>query len=90
MSSVSNTGNGYMARIEELQRRADHTDEDRRRVWERLGADDKQMGVIENEIGHVREDVRELGEKLTAQSRWLAGACLTFTALAVAIVSVFG
>lgn len=82
--------NGYMARIEELQRRADHADNDRLRVWERIGATDRQMGVVETELHYLRDDVSSLGDKLTTHSRWLAGACLSFTALAIAVVSVFG
>lgn len=87
---METNGNGYMARIEELQRRATHCDTDRQRVWERLSAGDRQQGVIETEIQHVRGDVAALGDKLTSHARWLAGACLSFTALAVTIVAVFG
>lgn len=90
LQRMATDGNGYMARIEELQRRAEHADADRQRVWERLSAGDRQMGVIENEVKHVREDVVALGHKLTAQTRWLAGTALSFTALVVTIIAIFG
>lgn len=80
-----------MARIQELQRRADHSDADSQRVWERLSAADRQAGVIENEVRHVREDITDLDRKFSGQMRWISRGLWTGSGFfLLLIVSVVG
>ena len=85
------TANGHAARIDELQRRADNSVLDRQRVWERISAADRQMGVIENEVRHVREDIDNLDTKFSGQMRWVNRGLWTGAGFfAVLVVSVAG
>lgn len=64
-------GNGIMARIDELRRRADAADSIRREQWSRINKQDRELTGYEKDIGNIRDDLKELKDDFNEQMKWI-------------------
>lgn len=86
--------NGFLARLNEHDRRLGEIDRARSRQWDRINEQGREQTAFKKDVENIRDDIKEMKDDFGEQMKWIrrgmwvaAGTFLTFILMLAGVLA---